>query len=161
MSLFCSPFFCSLLPLSLSKQVVSMCHSVPVLRVEEWPIPGESLTDDTVRALIDRVNSSARGGVRFVGSVLQQAGGGGSNGRVPSPRRGYQSPPHTPPCTPPGEGELEDHSPTYSPGEILVLSSLLFPCLVFCSAPRLPLSHDLEGWQRETTSLLSSSVPSP
>ncbi|XP_024262482.1 raftlin-2 isoform X1 [Oncorhynchus tshawytscha] len=98
-----------------SKQVVSMCHSVPVLRVEEWPIPGESLTDDTVRALIDRVNSSARGGVRFVGSVLQQAGGGGSNGRVPSPRRGYRSPPHTPPCTPPGEGELEDHSPTYSP----------------------------------------------
>lgn len=85
---------CSVLSsLSLSKQVVSMCHSVPVLRVEEWPIPGESLTDDTVRALIDRVNSSARGGVRFVGSVLQQAGGGGSNGRVPSPRRGYRSPP--------------------------------------------------------------------
>ncbi|CAB1328634.1 unnamed protein product, partial [Coregonus sp. 'balchen'] len=98
-----------------SKQVVSMCHSVPVLRVEEWPIPGESLTGDTVRALIDRVNSSARGGVRFVGSVLQQAGGGGSNSRVPSPRRGYRSPPRTPPGTPPGEGELEDHSPTYSP----------------------------------------------
>lgn len=130
---------CSVLSsLSLSKQVVSMCHSVPVLRVEEWPIPGESLTDDTVRALIDRVNSSARGGVRFVGSVLQQAGGGGSNGRVPSPRRGYRSPPHTPPCTPPGEGELEDHSPTYSPGEILVfsfrpVSRFLFPSLLFSS----------------------------
>ncbi|XP_045067942.1 raftlin-2-like isoform X2 [Coregonus clupeaformis] len=101
----------------LSKQAVSMCHSVPVLRVEEWPIPGESLTVDTVRALIDRVNSSARGGVRFVGSVLQQAGGGGSNGRVPSPRRGCRSLPRTPPCTPPGDGDrdLEEHSPTYSP----------------------------------------------
>lgn len=32
-----------------------MCHSVPVLRVEEWMLPGESLTGDTVRALIDRV----------------------------------------------------------------------------------------------------------
>ncbi|XP_010878292.1 raftlin-2 [Esox lucius] len=99
-----------------SKQAVSMCHSVPVLRAEEWPIPGESLTGDTVRALIDRVNSSARGGVRFVGSVLQQAGGVGSNGRLPSPKRGCRSPPRTPPCTPPGdEGDLEDHSPTYSP----------------------------------------------
>lgn len=33
-----------------------MCHSVPVLRVEEWMLPGESLTGDTVRALIDRVS---------------------------------------------------------------------------------------------------------
>lgn len=32
-----------------------MCHSAPVLRVEEWMLPGESLTGDTVRALIDRV----------------------------------------------------------------------------------------------------------
>ncbi|KAL0963962.1 hypothetical protein UPYG_G00315820 [Umbra pygmaea] len=98
-----------------SQQPVSMCHSVPVLRVEEWPIPGESLTGDTVRALLDRVNSSARGGVRFVGSVLQQAGEGGGNGRVPSPRRGCRSPPRTPPCTPPGDGDLEEHSPTHSP----------------------------------------------
>ncbi|XP_038870587.1 raftlin-2-like [Salvelinus namaycush] len=100
-----------------SKQAVSMCHSVPVLRVEEWPITGQSLTGDNVRALIDRVNSSARGGVRFVGSVLQPAGGGGSNDRMPSPRRGCRSLPRTPPCTPPGDGEtdLEEHSPTYSP----------------------------------------------
>uniref|UniRef100_A0A3Q3LQB2 Raftlin family member 2 n=1 Tax=Mastacembelus armatus TaxID=205130 RepID=A0A3Q3LQB2_9TELE len=55
-----------------SKQTASLCHSVPMLRVEEWPLPGDSLTGDTVRALIDRVNSSARGGVRFIGSVLQQ-----------------------------------------------------------------------------------------
>lgn len=33
-----------------------MYHSVPVLRVEEWPLPGDSLTADTVRALIDRVS---------------------------------------------------------------------------------------------------------
>lgn len=96
-----------------SKQAVSMCHSVPVLRVEEWPLPGESLTGDIVRALIDRVNSSARGGVRFVGSVLQQTGGGGNNGRVASPRRGCRSPPRSPPRTPPGDPELEEN--TYSP----------------------------------------------
>lgn len=33
-----------------------MCHSVPVLRVEEWPLPGESLSVDFVGALIDRVS---------------------------------------------------------------------------------------------------------
>ncbi|XP_056145553.1 raftlin-2 [Lampris incognitus] len=95
-----------------SKQAVSMCHSVPMLRVEEWPLPGESLTGDTVRALIDRVNSSARGGVRFIGSVLQQVSGVG-NGRVHSPKRGCRSPSHTPPRTPPAERELEEniHSP--------------------------------------------------
>lgn len=110
-----------------------MVHSVPVLRVEEWPLPGDSLTSDSVRALVDRVsvysvcihgklfihvtslrfsdaqghtvplwwivqvNCNARGGVRFVGSVLQQAGGGRCNGRVASPRRSCRSPPHTPP----------------------------------------------------------------
>lgn len=158
-----------------------MGHSVPVLRVEEWPITGQSLTGDNVRALIDRVNSSARGGVRFVGSVLQPAGGGGSNDRMPSPRRGCRSLPRTPPCTPPGDGDrdLEEHSPTYSPGEILFFLSLLVPGLVFspflsssrlsfpplfcsllASAPRLPLSHDFEGRQCETSSLLSS-VSSP
>uniref|UniRef100_A0A3Q1HRS5 Raftlin family member 2 n=1 Tax=Acanthochromis polyacanthus TaxID=80966 RepID=A0A3Q1HRS5_9TELE len=94
----------------------SMCHSVPVLRVEEWPLPGDSLTGDTVRALIDRVNSSARGGVRFVGSVLQQVSGI-TNGRVHSPKRGCRSPPRTPPGTPPGDRELEEN--TYSPGETL------------------------------------------
>ncbi|XP_072253668.1 raftlin-2 [Leuresthes tenuis] len=88
------------------------CHSVPVLRVEEWPLPGDSLTGDTVRALIDRVNSSARGGVRFVGSVLQQVSGV-SNGRTHSPKRGCRSPARTPPPTPPGDRELEDN--TYSP----------------------------------------------
>ncbi|XP_052378825.1 raftlin-2-like isoform X2 [Oncorhynchus keta] len=100
-----------------SKQAVSMCHSVPVLRVEEWPITGQSLTGDNVRALIDRVNSRAQGGVRFVGSVLQPAGGGASNDRMPSPRRGCRSLPRTPPCTPPGDGDtdLEEHSPTNSP----------------------------------------------
>lgn len=91
-----------------SKQTMSMCHSVPVLRVEEWPLPGDSLTGDTVRALIDRVNSSARGGVRFVGSVLQQV----TNSRLPSPRRGLRSPPSSPPCTPPGDQDVEN---LYSP----------------------------------------------
>ncbi|XP_030643124.1 raftlin-2 [Chanos chanos] len=105
--------------LRVSKQAMPMSHSVPVLRVEEWPLPGDSLTSDTVRALLDRVNSIAQGGVRFVGSVLQQAGGG-SNGRVPSPRRGCRSPPQTPPRTPPGDKELEDSG--YSPDlRLLVL----------------------------------------
>ncbi|XP_072541316.1 raftlin-2 [Salminus brasiliensis] len=101
-----------------SKHAVAMVHSVPVLRVEEWPLPGDSLTSDTVRVLIDRVNSNARGGVRFVGSVLQQAGGGGviCNGRMASPRRGYRSPPRTPP----GDREVEDGG--YSPDlRLLVL----------------------------------------
>lgn len=40
----------------VSKQMASMCHSVPMLKVEEWPLPGDSLTGDTVRALIDRVS---------------------------------------------------------------------------------------------------------
>lgn len=40
-----------------SKHAVAMVHSVPVLKVEEWPLPGDSLTSDTVRALIDRVSS--------------------------------------------------------------------------------------------------------
>ncbi|KAG7502237.1 hypothetical protein JOB18_016294 [Solea senegalensis] len=102
-----------------SRQTASMCHSVPVLRVEEWPLPGESLTGDTVRALIDRVNSSARGGVRFVGSVLQQVSGV-ANGRMHSPKRGCRSPPRTPPRTPPGDGEQEDMS-AYSPGDLRLL----------------------------------------
>ncbi|KAI3355977.1 hypothetical protein L3Q82_017248 [Scortum barcoo] len=95
-----------------SQQTASMCHSVPMLKVEEWPLPGDSLTGDTVRALIDRVNSSARGGVRFVGSVLQQVSGI-TNGRVHSPKRGCRSPPRSPPRTPPGDRELEEN--TYSP----------------------------------------------
>ncbi|KAI5621369.1 raftlin-2 [Silurus asotus] len=92
-----------------SKHAVAMVHSVPVLRVEEWPLPGDSLTSDTVRALIDRVNCNARGGVRFVGSVLQQAGAGRCNGRVASPRRNCRSPPHTPP----GDKDMDDAR--YSP----------------------------------------------
>ncbi|XP_043987054.1 raftlin-2 [Gambusia affinis] len=102
-----------------SNQIASTCHSAPVLRVEEWPLPGDSLTSDTVRALIDRVNSSARGGVQFVGSVLQQVSGV-TNGRVHSPKRGCRSPPRTPPQTPPGDREQEEH--TYSPD----LSLLVF-----------------------------------
>lgn len=42
-----------------SKHAVAMVHSVPVLKVEEWPLPGDSLTSDTVRALIDRVSVSS------------------------------------------------------------------------------------------------------
>ncbi|KAI4879235.1 hypothetical protein NFI96_012117 [Prochilodus magdalenae] len=98
-----------------SKHAVAMVHSVPMLRVEEWPLPGDSLTSETVRALVDRVNSSARGGVRFVGSVLQQAGGGGCNGRMASPRRGCRSPPRTPP----GDREVEDGG--YSPDPRLLV----------------------------------------
>ncbi|KAI2660724.1 Raftlin-2 [Labeo rohita] len=85
-----------------SNHSVPMIDSLPVLRVEEWPLPGESLTSDTVRLLIDR------------------AGGGGCNGRVPSPRRGCRSPPRTPPRTPPGDGDLEGRG--YSPDlRLLVL----------------------------------------
>ncbi|KAF5903114.1 raftlin-2, partial [Clarias magur] len=99
-----------------SKHALTRVHSAPLLRVEEWPLPGESLTSDTVRALIDRVNCNARGGVRFVGSVLQQAGGARCNGRVASPRRSCRSPPHTPP----GDRDVEDGG--YSPDlRLLVL----------------------------------------
>ncbi|XP_027879534.1 raftlin-2 isoform X2 [Xiphophorus couchianus] len=98
-----------------SNQIASTCHSAPVLRVEEWPLPGDSLTSDTVRALIDRVNSSARGGVQFVGSVLQQVSGV-TNGRVHSPKRGCRSPPRTPP------GDREQEERAYSPD----LSLLVF-----------------------------------
>lgn len=35
---------------------MAMIHSVPVLRVEEWPLPGDSVTSDTVRVLIERVS---------------------------------------------------------------------------------------------------------
>ncbi|KAJ8352890.1 hypothetical protein SKAU_G00243660 [Synaphobranchus kaupii] len=108
-----------------SKQVMPMCHNVPVLRVEEWPLPGDSLTSDTVRVLIERVNSSARGGVRFVGSVLQQVGGGSHscNGRGPSPRRGCRSPPRTPPRTPPGTppGDRDPEETGYSPDLVLLV----------------------------------------
>uniref|UniRef100_A0AAY4B7L4 Raftlin family member 2 n=1 Tax=Denticeps clupeoides TaxID=299321 RepID=A0AAY4B7L4_9TELE len=79
-----------------------MCHNVPVLRVEEWPLPGDVLTKDTVRALTDRVNSTAQGGIQFVGSVLVQLGGG-CNGRMSSPRKGCHSPPGNSPSTPPGD----------------------------------------------------------
>nr|XP_046224740.1 raftlin-2-like isoform X1 [Oncorhynchus gorbuscha] len=112
------PSACSTEPSSPAHDPASRrCPCVPVLRVEEWPITGQSLTGDNVRALIDRVNSRAQGGVRFVGSVLQLAGGGASNDRMPSPRRGCRSLPRTPPCTPPGDGDtdLEEHSPTNSP----------------------------------------------
>ncbi|XP_005803861.1 raftlin-2 [Xiphophorus maculatus] len=98
-----------------SNQIASTCHSAPVLRVEEWPLPGDSLTSDTVRALIDRVNSSARGGVQFVGSVLQQVSGV-TNGRLHSPKRGCRSPPRTPP------GDREQEERAYSPD----LSLLVF-----------------------------------
>ncbi|TRY88224.1 hypothetical protein DNTS_026909 [Danionella cerebrum] len=95
-----------------SSHTVPLIDSVPMLRVEEWPLPGETMTSDTVRLLIDRVNSYASGGVRFVGSVLQQGGSGRSNSRVSSPRRGYRSPPHSPPRTPPGDGDLDGRNYT-------------------------------------------------
>ncbi|XP_061696794.1 raftlin-2 [Syngnathoides biaculeatus] len=98
----------------LSQQTASMCHIVPTLRVEEWPLPGDSLTGDIVRALIDKVNTSARSGVRFVGSVLQQVSVLSNGSRLHSPKRGCRSPPHSPSHTPPpGERDLEDN--TYSP----------------------------------------------
>ncbi|XP_023684756.1 raftlin-2-like isoform X2 [Paramormyrops kingsleyae] len=98
-----------------SKQAVTLDRSVPVLRAEMWPLPGDSLTEDTVRALIDRVNSSAQSGVRFVGSVLQHVRSDilRSNGRMPSPRRSCRSPPRTPPCTPPQVRDQEES--VYSP----------------------------------------------
>ncbi|XP_048833828.1 raftlin-2-like [Brienomyrus brachyistius] len=98
-----------------SRQTVALDRSVPVLKVEMWPLPGDSLTEDTVRALIDRVNSRAQGGVRFVGSVLQHVRSDilRSNGRMPSPRRSCRSPPRTPPCTPPQVRDQEES--VYSP----------------------------------------------
>uniref|UniRef100_H3D1U6 Raftlin family member 2 n=1 Tax=Tetraodon nigroviridis TaxID=99883 RepID=H3D1U6_TETNG len=101
-------------PRRSSKQPAAVCSSAPVLRVEEWMLPGESLTGDTVRALIDRVNSSARGGLRFIGSVLQQASGS-ADGRLSSPKRGRGSPSGSPPGVPARDRELEENG--YSPGE--------------------------------------------
>ncbi|XP_051937750.1 raftlin-2 [Hippocampus zosterae] len=98
----------------LNQQTASMCHSVPALRVEEWPLPGDSLTGEIVRALIDRVNNSAREGVRFVGSVLQQVSVLSNGSQLHSPKRGCRSPPLSPPRTPPGDRELED-TVAYSP----------------------------------------------
>uniref|UniRef100_A0A3Q2YE30 Raftlin family member 2 n=1 Tax=Hippocampus comes TaxID=109280 RepID=A0A3Q2YE30_HIPCM len=102
----------------LNQQTASMCHSVPVLRVEEWPLPGDSLTgfNNFGGLSLPKVNSSARGGVRFVGSVLQQVSVLSNGSRLHSPKRGCRSPPHTPPRTPPGDRELED-TVAYSPGE--------------------------------------------
>ncbi|KAG7217788.1 hypothetical protein INR49_020908 [Caranx melampygus] len=64
------------------------------------------------RAILARPRPSARGGVRFVGSVLQQVSGV-TNGRVHSPKRGCRSPPRSPPRTPPGDRDVEEN--TYSP----------------------------------------------
>ncbi|XP_029314285.1 raftlin-2 [Cottoperca gobio] len=102
-----------------SKQMASMCYSVPMLKVEEWPLPGESLTGDTVRALIDRVNSSARGAFDSLAQSLQQVSGI-TNGRVHSPKRGCRSPPRTPPRTPPGDAELEENTYSLPVLEVLV-----------------------------------------
>ncbi|KAG7232129.1 hypothetical protein INR49_009523 [Caranx melampygus] len=57
------------------------------------------------RAILARPRPSARGGVRFVGSVLQQVSGV-TNGRVHSPKRGCRSPPRSPPRTPWRQGYL-------------------------------------------------------
>ncbi|TSU62985.1 Raftlin-2 [Bagarius yarrelli] len=114
-----------------SKHAVAMVHSVPVLRVEEWPLPGDSLTSDTVKALIERVNCNARGGVRFVGSVLQQAGAGKCNGTVASPRRRCHSPTHTPP----GDRDIEDSG--YTPDQRLLV---IFHSWAPGCAPLNPLS---------------------
>lgn len=48
-------FVCVVCVCGCSNHAVPMIDSLPVLRVEEWPLPGESLTSDTVRLLIDRV----------------------------------------------------------------------------------------------------------
>lgn len=81
----------------------------------------ELTNTDTFGLSLWQVNSSARGGVRFVGSVLQQVSGV-SNGRVHSPKGGCRSPPRTPPRTPPGDGELEEH--TYSPGTAITTATI-------------------------------------
>lgn len=99
-------------------------HFVTDCRLVRKSVSGCNIKSESTVALVFtpaslscQVNSSARGGVRFVGSVLQQVSGI-TNGRVHSPKRGCRSPPRTPPRTPPGDRELEET--TYSPGESLV-----------------------------------------
>ncbi|XP_066544574.1 raftlin-2 [Amia ocellicauda] len=90
-----------------SKQAAPVAQSTPRLWVEEWPLPGDTLTSDSVRALIDRVNANSQGGVRFVCSVLQQGGGGprSCNGGLPSSRGGSS---RSPPSSRAGEGGMEE-----------------------------------------------------
>uniref|UniRef100_A0A3Q3VQQ5 Uncharacterized protein n=1 Tax=Mola mola TaxID=94237 RepID=A0A3Q3VQQ5_MOLML len=103
------------LPFSLLYRMASMSHSVPMLRMEKWPLPWESLTGDIVRALIDRVGdiycTFAQGGVRFIGSVLQQVSGI-NNGRMHS-SKACCSHLRNPSGTPSGARQLEEI--TYSP----------------------------------------------
>ncbi|KAG7217795.1 hypothetical protein INR49_020904 [Caranx melampygus] len=96
--------------------------SPTTLRATSWPpsIPSSCLWAGHVPALQPpvqshpgpaqtQVNSSARGGVRFVGSVLQQVSGV-TNGGVHSPKRGCRSPPRSPPRTPPGDRDVEENT---------------------------------------------------
>ncbi|XP_068186249.1 raftlin-2 isoform X2 [Antennarius striatus] len=111
------------------RQMPSVCGGVPILRVEEWPLSGDSPTGDTVRALIDRVNSSACGGVQFIGSVLQQVSGV-TNSRVHSTKSGCCSPPRTPPSTPSGHREPKEN---FSSPDLRLL--VFFHCWAPGSAP--------------------------
>ncbi|XP_069052577.1 raftlin-2 [Lepisosteus oculatus] len=121
-----------------SKQAGPRAAGAPQLLVEEWPLPGDALTSDSVTELIDRVNRSARLGVRFLGSVLQQGGGGGRscNGGASSPRGGSRSPAHARL----GEGGLEEDGPACSQDlRLLVLLHSWAPGLG--SPPALPCSY--------------------
>ncbi|XP_041118229.1 raftlin-2-like isoform X1 [Polyodon spathula] len=58
-----------------SKHASPAVHSTPRLLVEEWLQPGDTLSSDVVRGLLDKVNSCAQRGLRFLGFVPQQGGG--------------------------------------------------------------------------------------
>lgn len=98
---------------------------------------------------LSQVNSSARGGLRFIGSVLQQASGS-TNGRLSSPKRGCRSPSGSPPGVPAKDRELEESS--YSPGEQPAAAhssfspSILFGCHVDSLPPDLKLLVFFHSW---------------
>lgn len=98
---------------------------------------------------LSQVNSSARGGLRFIGSVLQQASGS-TNGRLSSPKRGCRSPSGSPPGVPAKDRELEESS--YSPGEEPTAAhssfspSTLFGCHVDSLPPDLKLLVFFHSW---------------
>ncbi|KAG2458960.1 RFTN2 protein, partial [Polypterus senegalus] len=71
-----------------SKYAASAGPGTPRLLIEEWPLPGETLTSEVVSCLLDKVNICGQRGMRFLGFVPQQSKGTSQtcNGGVPSPK---------------------------------------------------------------------------
>lgn len=130
----------------VARRVSDRQHSQSPHRQGQWGLELLRLEMETSAFKVppaspSQVNSSARGGVRFIASVLQQAGGT-TNGRLSSPKRGCRSPSGSPPGMPAKDGELEENS--YSPGEerTAAHSPSVF-LLQSCLSARLTLCHQI------------------